>query len=187
MTRYTMRYQTLIEDYNEFREPVRRPRYFIIIKYFLVGYIFFHLLWLIATLPIGLQDLRHEEHQHTDEIHAVWVISILYSFVFSVIGLVGILRENFILCFIFAISMVINLLLLVYGTVLHRTQTTGMIVALITNWFFTCVVIAFTKLVDSLERPRGSELLESTPGFLHSIYIRPERPPEGDLKEPPEA
>src|SRR2546430_13110945 len=120
-----MRYQTLIEDYNEFREPVRRPRYFLIIKYFLVGYIFFHLLWLIATLPIGLRDLRHEEHQHTDEIHAVWVISILYSFVFSVIGLVGILRENFILCFIFGISMVINLLLLVYGAVLHRTQTTG--------------------------------------------------------------
>lgn len=168
-----VKYETLIEDYQEFLVPVRRPRYFLFIKYSLVVYIMTHLLWMTITLPYGIADLRRTDHEHTKEIHTLWIISIAYCTVFSILGLIGILKESFLLCFVFAVSMVVNLLLLVYAATLHKSQSTGMIVALIANWFFTSVVIAFTKLLDSFDQPIGSELLETAPGYLHNIYIRP--------------
>lgn len=168
-----VKYEFLVEDYQEFLSPVRRPRYFIFMKYSLISYILIHLLWITVSLPYGIADLKRTEHEHTKEIHVLWIISIVYCTVFSVIGLIGILKENFILCFIFSVSMVVNLLILVYGATLHKNQTTGMITALIFNWFFASVVIAFTKLIDSFDHTiNGESLLETVPGFLHNIYIR---------------
>jgi hypothetical protein len=127
---------------------------------------------MIITLPYGIADLRRTEHEHTREIHVIWITSIVYCSVFSVLGLIGLLKESFLLCFIFSVSMVVNLLILVYGATLHKNQTTGMITALIFNWFFASVVIAFTKQIDSFNQPVSGDLFEHVPGFVHNVYIR---------------
>lgn len=178
-----VKYESLIEDYQEFLAPVRKPRYFLIMKYSIIVYILVHLAWITISLPYGIADLRRTDHEHTKEIHALWITSIVYCTVFSILGLIGMFRESFLLCFVFAVSMVVNLLILVYGATLHKSQSTGMITALIANWFFASVVIAFTKLLDSFHhQPMGSELLESAPGYLHSIYIR--TPTKEDVYRP---
>lgn len=153
-----------------------KPKYFFLMKYFLATYLLVHILFMMVTLPMGIEDLRSEKHEHTDQIHTLWIISIIYSSCFSVLGLLGIFRESFLLCFIFCMAMLVNLLILVYATTLHKTQTTGMVIGLLANWFFTCVAIAYTKLIDSSGGNNSSDLLESSPGYLHSIYIRQAKP-----------
>lgn len=158
-----------------------RPRYFFVIKYFIISYIIFHLVWITVTLPCGMRELRETNHEHREQILALWITSIVYCGITSVIGLYGVWKENFVICFIYSISMVINLILLIYAALLHLDQGTSMIAALITNWFFTAVLIAFTKILDSIQRSKYmapsltlTQHLESSPGYLHNIYIRQE-------------
>lgn len=154
-----------------------RPRYFFVIKYSLLTYIILHMIWITVTLPGGMRELRQTDHEHREQILALWITSIVYSGITSIAGFIGIWKENFAICFIYCISMVINLVLLVYAALLHLDQGTTMIEALIINWFFTGIVIAFTKILDSMQRSSGrsvNHLLESSPGYLHSIYIRRE-------------
>ena len=180
-------YPLVEENLNDQRINSPKPKYFFLMKYFLAGYLLLHILFMIATLPNGISDLRSEKHEHTDEIHTLWIISIIYSSCFSVLGLLGIFRESFVLCFIFCIAMLVNLLILVYAATLHKTQTTAMIVSLLANWFFTCVAIAYTKLIESFRNGNGngSDWLESSPGYLHSIYIRQAEPFSGANEETP--
>lgn len=159
-----------------------KPKYFFLIKYFLASYIILHIIFMIVTLPSGIADLRSEKHEHTDEIHTLWIISIVYSSCFSVLGLLGIFRESFVLCFVFCMAMLVNLVILVYATTLHKTQTTAMVAGLLANWFFTCLAIAYTKLIDSFKNRDSSSLFESSPGYLHTIYIRQVKP-EVDLND----
>lgn len=155
-----------------------RPRYFFVIKYTLLLYIVIHLIWITVSLPAGMRELKQSNHEHREEILALWITSIVYCGITSIIGFIGIWREHFAICFIYCISMVINLILLVYAALLHLDQGTTMIEALIINWFFTGVLIAFTKILDTMHRNPSStdvnHLLESSPGYLHSIYIRRE-------------
>ena len=168
---------------------LQRPRYFLLMKYLLMVYIISHLIWITVTLPSGMRELTETAHVHREEIRILWITSIVYCSIFSLIGLIGIWKENFLTCFVYCLSMLINLLLLVYAAVLHRDQSSSMIAALVANWFFTSVAIAFTKILDSLQHdaaaaprflqmqsfsslPSPPFLLESSPGYLHSIYIR---------------
>lgn len=164
-----------IDDFDSLRKSWR-PKYFYIIKYFLSAYIIIHILFMIITLPYGIADLRSQKHQHTQTIHALWIISIIYSSSFSGLGLVAILRESFSLCVVYCIAMFFDLLLLVYAATLHQTQTTPMVLVLLANWFFTCVAIAYTKLLDNMRYSHVHDTFKSSPGYLHAIYVRQSKP-----------
>lgn len=157
---------------------IRKPKSFLILKYTLVTYIILHLLFLILSLPSGIESLRKINHEHTEDIHVLWIISIIYCFIFSFVGLLGIFRESFTICVIFCVSMVINLLLLVYSASLHKNKTTPMVLFLLTNWFFTTITIAFTRLIQRSkfnsddQEFAGDNIVLGSNGHLPKIYVR---------------
>lgn len=169
----------------------RRPHYFLVIKYFLLSYLVLHVIWISASLPSGIRDLEDAEHDHGDLITGLWVTSIVLMSGGTVIGCIGIWRELFLTCVTFCLCMLVNLLVLVYGATLHNDHSSAMITSLILNWFVTCVAIAYTKILDTMQQQRRAQsarstsgggfrswhLLDSSPGFLHSVYIRQEHHP----------
>lgn len=95
-SRVAMKYAALLED---FQEPIKRPRYFLILKYTLIAYLVLHVAYLIITLPFGLQDLEHSGHPHASELHLLWIISVIYCIIFSSIGLFAVYKVCLANCF----------------------------------------------------------------------------------------
>lgn len=162
-------------SFESYGSRITRSKSFLFMKYTLVTYIILHLLFLILSLPSGIAELRRVHHEHTDDIHLLWIISIIYCFIFSFVGLLGIFRESFMICVIFCVSMVVNLLLLVYSASLHKNKTTPMVLVLLTNWFFTTVTIAFTRLIQRSkfeEEVENGDIVLGSSGHLPKVYIR---------------
>lgn len=160
---------------NYYGSRIRRSKSFLFMKYTLVTYIILHLLFLILSLPSGIEELRRIHHEHTDDIHVLWIISIIYCFIFSFVGLLGIFRESFTVCVIFCVSMIINLLLLIYSASLHKNKTTPMVLVLLTNWFFTTVTIAFTRLIQRSkfeEEVENNDMVMGSSGYLPKVFVR---------------
>lgn len=161
-------------SFENYGSRLTRSKSFLFMKYTLVTYIILHLLFLILSLPSGIEELRRIDHEHTDDIHVLWIISIIYCFIFSFVGLLGIFRESFTVCVIFCVSMVINLLLLVYSASLHKNKTTPMVLFLITNWFFTTITIAFTRLIQRSKFENAIEngdIMLGSNGHLPKVFV----------------
>lgn len=169
-----MRYNHLIEEHllAEVEDPLarssNRPKYYLLIKYTLLVYLIAHIVFIAISLPSDIDELT--EHEHRKLLHILFLLNIVLCALVSIFGVFAILKEKFLYLSVFSLSMVVNVLLLVYAASLHTDRASSLIVSLFTSWLFTSLAIGFAKLNYDLDF--NDKLPTTELGYFHRVYSR---------------